>query len=158
MKKAAIFCLAITLLLSLCGCGKADISQYGDEQILVTGLLDEDFYITPNELAEFDCISDKAVGKSQKAGTVEAYGPTLDTFLNSYGVSTDELYSIKFIAKDGYVVTLGKLTWDKYNVILSVAAGSKPLNDYHQPLRLVIPGGDSGNWTYGVTEIHITYK
>ncbi|MCD8208706.1 MAG: hypothetical protein LUD72_12270, partial [Bacteroidales bacterium] len=136
--------------------GKADISSYGDELIQVEGLTDEIFNVTPNELAEMDCVSDVAVGQTEKAGTVRAYGPTLETFVENYGRTLDEFYSIEFIAYDGYTSVLGKATWDKYEVILSIADGNQPLEDWRQPMRVVIPGADSGRWIYGVGMITFT--
>ena len=154
---AVLFALVMAFAM-LTGCGKADISAYADEEITVTGLLDEDFTITPRELSEMECVSDKAVGETEKAGTVKAYGPTLDTFLANYGVSKDDLYSIKFYAKDDYTSTLGKITWDQYEVIFSIAYGSEAFDEDTAPLRIVIPGGKSGNWIRMVTKMEFTYK
>ena len=146
----------LLLVLYLTGCA-ADISAYEDSPILVTGLLEEDFCITPGELAALECTEATAVGKTAKAGTVQAYGPTLETFLAQYGKPLDEFKSVRFTASDDYVVTIGKVSWDKYDVILSISQGSKALPDYQQPLRIVIPGGDSGNWVRCVTTIEFTY-
>ena len=156
MKKVSCVILAIFVVV-LAGCGAPDISAYRDEQIKVTGLLEEDFYITPGELAELDCVTDVGVGQTEKAGTIKAYGPTLDTFLESYGKTVDDFKSIKFHAGDDYSMTLGKVTWDNYTVILSIGRGSSPLEEYERPLRVVIPGGDSGKWIRFVTEIEFTY-
>lgn len=155
-----IICIVLTLcLLTLClaACGSADISAYADTQILITGLFEEDFYITPAELMELECVSTTATGNTAKAGTVKAYGPTLETFLAQYGKELGEFRSVRFQASDGYSITIGKASWKKYDVILSVANGSKPLEEYQQPLRLVIPGGDSGNWIRLVTQIDFEY-
>lgn len=141
----------------LVACGKADISAYSSEPILVTGL-GEDFYVTASELAELECVSDTAVGETEKAGTVKAYGPMLETFLEAHGYKLSDIHSLRTLAKDDYVVTLGRATWDTCPVILSIANGSDPLFDKQQPLRLVIPGGKSGNWTYAVIEMHFTLE
>ena len=146
----------LLLMLCLTGCA-ADISAYADTQILVTGLLEEDFYITPGELAALECVEATAVGQTAKAGTVQAYGPTLETFLAQYGRTVDAFKSVRFTASDDYVVTIGKASWEKYDVILSIAQGSKALPDYQQPLRIVIPGGESGNWVRSVIAIEFTY-
>ncbi|MCD7981932.1 MAG: hypothetical protein LUF32_06415 [Clostridiales bacterium] len=147
-----LLCLA---LVALSGC-KADISGYADQEIRIIGLTEEDFTVTVGELAELDCESATATGTSQKAGTVAAYGPTLQTFAEAYGRSLDEFYSVTFRASDDYDVTLAALTWDSCDVILSVANGSEPLDDYQQPIRLVIPGADSGKWVRMVEEIEFT--
>lgn len=158
MKKLVYVLILAMLLTILGGCGELDISDYADSQILITGLLEEDFYITPEQLMELECVSETAQGKSAKAGTVKAYGPTLETFLESYGKTLDEFRSVKLIASDDYTVTLGRVTWEKYDIILSIGNGSKALDDYQQPLRVVIPGGDSGNWARMVVEIQFTYQ
>lgn len=146
-----LICLSV-MLLCLSGC-KADISAYEDQEIRIIGLTEEEFTVTVGELADMDCRSATATGTSQKAGTVKAYGPTLQTFVETYGRSLDEFRSVTFRATDDYDVTLAALTWDSYDVILSVANGSEPLDEYQQPVRLVIPGGDSGKWVRMVYEI-----
>lgn len=153
MRKWPCLMLIAGLLLCLAGCSGVDISKYADTPILVTGLLEEDFYITPGELAALECVEATAVGKTAKAGTVKAYGPTLDTFLAQYDKTKDEFKSIRFTASDDYVVNIGRASWDRYQVILSVG----PLEEYQWPLRVVIPGGDSGNWIRSVTTIEFTY-
>lgn len=50
-------------------------------------------------------------------------------------------------------MTINALVWDAYDVILSVPNGSKPLEEQQRPLRVVIPGYDSGKWVRLVTEI-----
>ena len=152
MKRKAAWCVVLLAVLLLTGCG-ADISAYGDRQIRVSGLLEEDFYVTPNELSRLKCVSETATGATAKAGTVTGWGPTLDTFLGSYGREKSEFKCIRFTASDGYEVVLGPVTWDRRTVILSVANGTEPLEEYQQPLRLVIPGGNSGNWARMVTEM-----
>ncbi len=152
----AAIVVAVLIYMGVNYWGTADISAYGDELIQVDGLTDETFNVTPNELAEMDCVSDVAVGQTEKAGTVRAYGPTLETFVENYGRSLDEFYSVEFIAYDGYESTLGRATWDKYEVILSVSEGNQPLEDWRQPMRVVIPGADSGRWIYGVGRIMFT--
>lgn len=158
LKKSACAILVVILalvLLTLSGC-KADISAYEDQEIRIIGLTDEEFTLTVGDLADMDCTSATAVGTSQKAGTVEAYGPTLQTLAEAYGRSLDEFRSVTFHASDDYDVTLAALTWDSYDVILSVANGSKPLEEYQQPIRLIIPGADSGKWVRMVEEIEFT--
>lgn len=56
-------------------------------------------------------------------------------------------------ASDGYDVTINALIWDSYDVILSISNGSEPLAERQRPLRVVIPGYDSGKWVRLVTEI-----
>lgn len=157
LKRFLILPFFIAILCCFTGC-KANISEYENEKIQITGLLEEDFYITPAELAGMGCTEAVAHGKTAKAGTVQAYGPTLETFLSSYGKSVEDFYSIKFSAADDYDVTLGRQTFQKQEVILSVANGSKALYKEQQPLRVIIPEVDSGKWIRMVNKIEFTYK
>lgn len=157
MKKYSLCIFLFLTAVLLIGC-RADISAYADTPILVTGLPSGDRTVTPAELAELDCTSATAVGKSAKAGTVNAWGPTLETFLAFCGVSLDEVRYVRFYAGDGYSVSVGAKVWDKYPVILSVANGNRPLEEGQQPLRVVIPDGPSSNWVRFVTEIAVTME
>lgn len=157
IKKLVVTVLAVCICAVLVSCGKADISAYKDRQIMITGLTDEDFYITAGGLAEMKCVSATAHGKSAKAGTVNAYGPTIETFLEKYGKTIDEFRSIRCVASDGYTVTFGKVTWDRSELILSVANGSDALEEKQQPLRIVAPDADSGNWIRAVIQMEFEY-
>lgn len=136
----------------------ADISSYANEQILVTGLGD-DFYVTPAELAELPLEEVTAVGQTEKAGTVNGVGPTLDTFLEYYGdgATKEDFKQVKFYASDNYTTALVR-TLQEGEIVLSIANGKDPLYEEQQPLRIVIPGEDSGTWIRLVTTIEFTPK
>lgn len=157
MKRYVCGVLALLLLLSLSGC-RADISDYENVPIQLIGLENEDCSITPAELLRLECVSATARGNSDKAGTVKAYGPTLAALAEYYGHSLDEFRYIRFCASDDYDVTVNELIWDSYEIILSVANGTKPLEERQQPLRVVIPGYDSGKWVRLVTRIEFVFK
>lgn len=135
----------------------ADISAYADDKILVTGLTDEDFYVTPEDLSHLELEKVTAVGKSQKAGTVKGVGPTLDTFLAQYGKSREDFKQIKFYADDDYTTALVK-TLEEKEIVFSIANGRESLEKGQQPLRIVIPEEDSGKWIRMVTKIEFTVK
>ena len=69
MKRKAAWCVVLLAVLLLTGCG-ADISAYGDRQIRVSGLLEEDFYVTPNELSRLKCVSETATGATDRKSVV----------------------------------------------------------------------------------------
>ncbi|MCD8331659.1 MAG: hypothetical protein LUB63_03890 [Oscillospiraceae bacterium] len=162
-KKMIAILLAVLIVLAVAGTllgyylTGPHIAAYADAEIRIVGLLEEDFTITPAELLSMDCVYATATGKSEKAGMVSGYGPTLDTFLAQYGVALDEIKAVRVCCADDYTILLGRTTWDKYDIVLSVANGRRALKEYHQPLRLVIPGADSGKWAYMVTEMDFTY-
>lgn len=156
MKRMLCAALAV-LLVCLTGC-KADISAYETSPIQIIGLTEESFSVTPKELMDMECVSATAQGNSDKAGTVNAYGPTMETFVSSHGRSLDDFRYIRFSASDGYDVTVNRLVWDSYDIILSVSNGTKPLEERQRPLRVVIPGYDSGKWVRLVTQIEFSAK
>ncbi|MEA4966050.1 MAG: hypothetical protein VB055_09545 [Oscillospiraceae bacterium] len=153
--KRRLLCACFAVFLFLAGC-RADISAYENQAIQISGLTEEDFTVTPRELAEMKCVSATATGNSAKAGTVNAYGPTLATFVGLYGKSMDELESVRFLAGDDYDVLLGPVTWKDHDVIFSISNGGDPLEASQQPLRIVIPGVNSGKWVRMVTRIEFT--
>ena len=135
-----------------------DISDYESVGISISGIEEEDFIVTPAELSELDCVERSVTGTGagaqgeSKAGTVDAYGPTLDTFLAQYGLETTDFTRINFFCKDGYTVTLARDALED-EAILSIASGDEALEAYRQPLRLVVPDESSGQWCYGVLRI-----
>lgn len=137
----------------------ADISAYENEKILISGLTEEDFYVTPAELARLPLTNVTAQGKSEKAGTVSGIGPTLDVFLEAYGdgATRDDFKQVKFYASDEYTTVLVK-TLEEKEIVLSIANGREALEEWQQPLRIVIPEEDSGKWIRLVTEIEFTEK
>ena len=144
-----------TLLLVSCTSSPtaADISEYIDEEITVSGLLDEDFTITPGDLLELDCVSRTATGATAKAGTVNATGPLLDTFLAQYGYKASDFDRIRFIAKDAYRTLLRYEYLTDYDVVMAVSSGKEPLSEDLRPMRLLIPEAESSMWIYGVVRI-----
>ena len=142
----------------LCACGgpitvKADISAYGDMPITVSGLTEEEFTVTPNDLAKLDCVSESDSGKTAKAGTVNAVGPSLSTFLAQYGKTEADFSKIRFIASDKYSVSLSGKYLTDYDVILAVSDGNDPLPEGYRPMRLLIPGAESSMWEYAIVRI-----
>lgn len=155
MKKRICLPLLTLLLLLLCACGSktADISAYGDAPITIAGLTKEEFTVTPNELAALECVSRTATGATAKAGTVNATGPLLDTFLAQYGCKAADFYKIRFIAADKYRVVLKDEYLTDYEVVLSIASGTEPLPAAQRPLRILVPEAESNKWEYSVVRI-----
>jgi len=149
-----LFCLCF-LLAALCSCGakQADISAYENEEISIIGLLEHEFAITPGELIALDCVTRSATGATEKAGTVNATGPLLDTFLAQYGYKASDFNRIRFIASDGYRTVLRGEYLTDYEVVMSVSSGPEPLADGLRPMRLLIPEAESGMWVHSVIRI-----
>jgi DMSO/TMAO reductase YedYZ molybdopterin-dependent catalytic subunit len=130
-----------------------DISEYGNTPIEISGLLDEDFTVTPNELAKLKLDTSTATGATEKAGTVSGVGPTLITFLEQYGKTPADFKYIRFIAADEYRITLAGNKHTDDVVLFAIAGNSKPLPESERPMRLIIPTAESNQWIYSVIRI-----
>ena len=159
MKRKKTLQVLVFMLLIVCvpglftACGTADLSAYGEEPITISGLKESDFTVTPAELAEMDCVKRSDTGRSEKAGTVKAYGPLLSTFVGKYGYEMADFSKVRFICKDQYKVVLQDEYLTDYEIVLSVASGSDPLAEAERPLRILIPEADSYRWAYSVERI-----
>ena len=149
-----------TLLLASCISSPtaADISDYINDEITISGLLDEEFTITPGDLSELECVSRTASGATAKAGTVSATGPLLDTFLKQYGYKASDFDRIRFIAKDAYRTLLRNDYLTDYDVVMAVSSGKEPLSEDLRPMRLLIPEAESSMWIYGVIRIEFEIR
>ena len=155
--KLYVFMAVLVSFLGLSACGtvtvKADISEYGDTPITIVGVKDTEFQVTANELSQLPCISQSASGKTEKAGTIRAVGPTLETFLAQYGKDVSDYTRIRFEATDGYKKGFLQEELTTHEFILAVANGDLPLGKEEAPLRLIIPGAASDQWVRMVIRI-----
>ena len=151
-----IACLMIGVLPAT-GCGgiKADISIYESEEITIVGLAEEDFTITPQDLAALSIKNKKVTSATTKKDvTVQATGPTLETFLKQYGYAPSDFETITFIGSDGYTKQFeGEYFLVHTDVYLVICHDDEPLSEEEMPLRLVIPNATGDNWAYGIVEI-----
>jgi hypothetical protein len=140
----------------------ADISAYAQTGISISGLEEEDFIVTLQELGALEIVdmsttgTGRGEGGESKAGAVNAHGPTLESFLATYGYTIADFRSIRFVCKDGYTTALRPSRMEDETVIMSFASGKEPLAPYQQPLRLVIPDGNTGQWCFGILRIEFT--
>jgi Oxidoreductase molybdopterin binding domain. len=144
---------AFFLFLTACGDNQPDISAYKDMPITVSGLTEKDFEVTPAELEKLGSVSGSGTGSSDKAGTVDGYGPTLDSFLSEHGKKRDDFSKIRFTGKDEYTKTIWGEMLKKQEIIFSISDGKEPLQKSETPMRLLIPGAESSYWVYGVVKI-----
>ena len=78
----------------------------------------------------------------------------LETLLEQYGVSMDDVSEVTFVASDGYTKQFDSAFFTTHkDVYLSLADGDDPLQEDEQPLRIVIPGATSDNWVKGIVEM-----
>lgn len=136
----------------------ADFSSYAQVGISISGVQDEDFTVTPEQLSQLPCEQVSATGQGKgpqgesKVGDVVAYGPTLNTFLQQYGLSQADFTRITFRCKDGYDVVLARDSLED-EVIMTISLSKNELQPTQWPMRLVIPDESSGQWAYGVLRI-----
>jgi hypothetical protein len=151
-----VFALLFILCIAVSSCGAkvtADISAYGDTPIKIIGLAEEEFTVTPNELAKLECVSISASGKTEKAGSVNSVGPLLDTFVTEYGKKLTDFKTVRFLASDQYQVSFSGDKLTDYTIVMSLASEKDPLPENMRPMRLLIPEADSNNWIYAVIQI-----
>ncbi|MDR0916852.1 MAG: molybdopterin-dependent oxidoreductase [Oscillospiraceae bacterium] len=158
MKRVISVFLAVAAIIALASCAAKlpDISAYGDTPIEISGLLDEDFTITPNELAKFPLTHLSANGVTAQSGKVDKasdVGVTLVDFLAHYGKSPADFKYIRFYAYDKYQITLGGAKYTDDVVLFALASHGKPLDEALQPMRLIIPTAETNQWIYGIVRI-----
>lgn len=157
-RQSAVLLVMVFVISLFTGCSatvKADISEYKDSEITIAGLTEEEFTVTPEELSQLKC-KKKTLSTTSKGRKVtqNAIGPTLETFLENYGYSLDDIEEVIFVASDGYTKSYDSdffLVHDE--IILSVASGNDPLEEEDQPVRLAIEDVMPDNWVKGVVRI-----
>lgn len=158
MKQLNVLMIAIIALLScLCmaGCGTddIDISGYGEEKIVLSGLQKEDVEVTIRELAAMDCKTVKTHSTSDKIGEVRATGVELGTLLEQYGLSKEDISSLRFYGIDEYDVPLTREYIMEHDIYLAFGINGEPLDKESAPCRVIIPESDSAYWIRMVNRI-----
>ena len=158
MKQLNVLMIAIIALLScLCmaGCGTddIDISGYGEEKIVLSGLQKEDVEVTIRELAAMDCKTVKTHSTSDKIGEVRATGVELGTLLEQYGLSKEDISSLRFYGIDKYDVPLTREYIMEHDIYLAFGINGEPLDKESAPCRVIIPESDSAYWIRMVNRI-----
>ena len=158
-KRAVVLAIGIvmTALCCLCmaGCGTddIDISGYADEKIVLSGLQQEDVEVTIRELAAMDCKTVKTHSTSDKIGEVRATGVELGTLLEQYGLSKEDISSLRFYGIDEYDVPLTREYIMEHDIYLAFGINGEPLDKESAPCRVIIPESDSAYWIRMVNRI-----
>lgn len=163
MKKLKI--LIIGLAAALCclcmvGCGtdEIDISGYGDEIIVLKGLEQEPQEVAIGELAAMDCRTVKTHSTSDKIGEVRATGVELETLLEQYGFTKEDIGSLRFHGIDEYDVPLTGDYLTEHEIYLAFGIDGEPLGADEAPCRVIIPESDSAYWIRMVNCIEFELK
>ena len=158
-KRAVILTIGIIIALLSClcmaGCGTddIDISGYGEEKIVLSGLQKEDVEVTIRELAAMDCKTVKTHSTSDKIGEVRATGVELGTLLEQYGLSKADISSLRFYGIDEYDVPLTGEYIMEHDIYLAFGINGEPLDKESAPCRVIIPESDSAYWIRMVNRI-----
>lgn len=158
-KRAVILTIGIIIALLSClcmaGCGTddIDISGYGEEKIVLSGLQKEDVEVTIRELAAMDCKTVKTHSTSDKIGEVRATGVELGTLLEQYGLSKEDISSLRFYGIDEYDVPLTGEYIMEHDIYLAFGINGEPLDKESAPCRVIIPESDSAYWIRMVNRI-----
>ena len=158
-KRAVILTIGIIIALLSClcmaGCGTddIDISGYGEEKIVLSGLQKEDVEVTIRELAAMDCKTVKTHSTSDKIGEVRATGVELGTLLEQYGLSKEDISSLRFYGIDEYDVPLTREYIMEHDIYLAFGINGEPLDKESAPCRVIIPESDSAYWIRMVNRI-----
>lgn len=149
----AIIALLSCLCMAGCGTDDIDISGYGEEKIVLSGLQKEDVEVTIRELAAMDCKTVKTHSTSDKIGEVRATGVELGTLLEQYGLSKEDISSLRFYGIDEYDVPLTREYIMEHDIYLAFGINGEPLDKESAPCRVIIPESDSAYWIRMVNRI-----
>ena len=141
----------------------ADISAYEELQIDVEGLTDEPFVITAKDLKKMPMkkirvpVHKAELGEGEVAERGQAAGPTLDTFLEAYGATTDDMKSMKVYTSSDRSTAYVR-TMKEEEIILAIADGNHPLRDRQAPLRIAVESQEADEWSGGIRRIVFNRK
>lgn len=159
IKRAITLLVGIVLVATVClcitGCGTddIDISKYAKDEIVLSGLQDDDITITIADLKALECKTVKTESTSDKIGEVKATGPELGTVLEQYGFTKEDIKSVRFHGIDEYDVPLTKDYITEHDIYLAFGIDGEPLDAESAPCRIIIPESDSAYWIRMVNEI-----
>lgn len=158
-KKWIMLALCLVLAFTAGGCGggadEDTISGYKDEQIVLSGLAEEDITITAADLAALESVRQKAEAPRSNGQivSVDAVGPLMSTLLDEYGKKQTDFARIRFTASDGYSIAYASDVLESRDIILMLADGKEGLPEADQPLRVIVPGERAMYWVRKVCRI-----
>ena len=111
--------------------------------------------VTIRELAAMDCKTVKTHSTSDKIGEVRATGVELGTLLEQYGLSKEDISSLRFYGIDEYNVPLTGEYIMEHDIYLAFGINGEPLDKESAPCRVIIPESDSAYWIRMVNRIEV---
>ena len=107
---------------------------------------EEDITLTIKDLKAMECKTVKTESTSDKIGEVKATGPELGTILEQYGLTKEDIKSVRFHGIDEYDVPLTKDYITEHDIYLAFGIDGEPLDAESAPCRVIIPESDSAYW------------
>ena len=152
MSKKTLVCFFLCLIFFIAGCSSTidaeAIADYASEQIVISGLTEQDFVITVNDLAALQMV-ERSASTTRSNGQevhIDANGPLLDTFLSIYGKNQTDFSRIRFTATDDYSIAVTQDVLAEREIVLALGDGGNPLSEDDIPVRVVIPGERAMYW------------
>lgn len=173
MKKTVVICAILLVVLTgslaiFPGCKSQKDSEEilsenesasDTQQTLTISYLGEDKIINMDEIMKLDTFERKVMpvpreGEEKKERTVK--GVILDDVFQKFvGVSQSDLFSIRFVAGDGYAIEIAKDLLQSREIILAYEIDGEPLEDYEKPFRSIVPEVFEMYWVKNLIKIEI---
>lgn len=155
IKKVAVIWVLVlfSILLLSCGVDDIDTGSFKDDEIILSGLFENDKAITVEDLTELKCTTKKTQSTSDKIGTVKATGPLLETLVESYGCNLEDFSKVIIYGEDDYDIKLNKDFLKENQVILAFGIDGEPIGEDARPVRIIIPESDSAYWVRMVNKL-----
>lgn len=147
------------LLLASCGSDveKEKVTQETDEEIIISGLEEEDITVPIGTIEELERVNADvvAVNSSGEETDMSVSGGLLEELLQLHGRSQEDFSEMRFIAKDGYSVNIPLSILESRDIILAYEIDGEYLNEKDSPIRIIIPEERAMYWVSGLNEIEM---
>lgn len=129
------------------------------KQTLTISYLGEDNIINVDEIMQLDTVEREVMpvpkeGEEKSERSVK--GVILDDVFQKFvGVSQSDLFSIRFVAGDGYAIEVAKDLLQSREIILAYEIDGEPLEDYEKPFRSIVPEVFEMYWVKNLMKIEV---
>lgn len=157
----------IIIILGLVGCNnnqeennQEELDVKAPEEVIMTGLEELDVKLTVHRVKELEEVNKDviAVSSSGEETEMNVSGGLLEELLKEYGKSQTDFSQIRFVASDGYSINVPSSILNNRDIVLAYEINGEPLNEEHQPLRIIIPEERAMYWVSSLSEIEFIGK
>lgn len=153
--------LTISVLFAGCSgnAAKSDAAgaESSDESLTIIRQ-DEETKISISKIMDLDAVEREAVtiDSDNKESIRQVKGVLLEDLLEEHlAISLSGIYSIRFIAGDGYAIEVPPEIVQDREIILAYEMYGEPLDEKKKPLRVVIPDERTMYWVGNLVEIEL---